>query len=773
MAKSKPEIDDTMTPRWEKSPPKPVLGDVAAIFRWSINLLIVALLGISILNCYLLWQDPKNYGTLAILAVSIFVIVMLAVSRRWIRNARDEIRRQGPEVLLHIEGALRTAPKDRQAAWEHIKAIGKAIGPEILVLIAIPSLVAALVAVAANVLLAAQLSVMIAQTARMGSQNALLATQNEFIALQRLSEVQEQAAQRKYDRIVSVLTDSGSSFGMQIDVLRELPEAMVMPVYVFASDKKTGFPIEDLNDPSGYKKTTVYPNHRGLKETLITYMREDRVQWALRDRELVTEALDGGKRADEMLDKAYEKLEPVSNAIRDALFLLGPGTNRPEAESVVAPCVWTWKNDGAAAGRGEVMPELATWPEEGLRDYLDFRHLKDDLTNAVLPGVYLGGAHFAVRTNFARAQMQRACMNEAQLPEAIFDDAQLQGAQLSRTQIRGVNFSGTQLQGADLSRAHMQGTAFRNTRLFAANFSGAHLQLADFSGEQLQGAYFGDAELQGAKFMHTQLQGSIFAGAQLQGGKLESARLHGASLIGAQLQGADLSGAQLHGASLADSNLAMTESLFIREEEFDLVWWRIPFSCKYGSKEVLDFLGEQIPEYADTNLSANANNTRLLSSNKEISLKIPPAMLFNCGIGSVYLYELKDPNSHLLDPIRKQWKLNSDDLKRLKWETEAEALTCLRPILGDDIAVEVIKQQATSPTRFVDENGNKAADLSGVYLFKEDLERFRSDQNSSIPPIIDLLKNANLDQASINQRMEWDFPLEELNESRVDLTPEN
>jgi hypothetical protein len=114
---------------------------------------------------------------------------------------------------------------------------------------------------------------------------------------------------------------------------------------------------------------------------------------------------------------------------------------------------------------------------------------------------------------------------------------------------------GRDLRGAILDLATLPKVDFEGAELQRARLYRAHLPDASFDLAQLQGASFDLAQLQGASFDLAQLQGATLALAQLQGATLDLAQLQGASLAGARLQGASLAGARLQGASLVEAHL--------------------------------------------------------------------------------------------------------------------------------------------------------------------------------------------------------------------------
>ena len=131
------------------------------------------------------------------------------------------------------------------------------------------------------------------------------------------------------------------------------------------------------------------------------------------------------------------------------------------------------------------------------------------------------------RTNLRKANLEGACLEEA-------------------------NFSGANLKEACLREACLEEANFREANLTEACLSGACLREADFSGANLRGAnllgvYLSGANLRGANLLQTNLIGADLTGSDLSGANLTEADLVEADLSGANLRGANLRGTELNG----------------------------------------------------------------------------------------------------------------------------------------------------------------------------------------------------------------------------------
>jgi uncharacterized protein YjbI with pentapeptide repeats len=164
----------------------------------------------------------------------------------------------------------------------------------------------------------------------------------------------------------------------------------------------------------------------------------------------------------------------------------------------------------------------------------------DDLTEGVFSRAKL------TSTDFRRAKLPRAKLNEGEISFTRFEDANLSGADLSKAVGWRVNFNRANLEGANFTGADLSRAVFTEAKASAGNFSKSEMSRADFSRADLTGAdlskaeaartVFTDANLSGVRFNYSDL-----ARATLDGLDLAGVDFTGAYLFLTQLKGADLS----------------------------------------------------------------------------------------------------------------------------------------------------------------------------------------------------------------------------------------
>ncbi len=145
--------------------------------------------------------------------------------------------------------------------------------------------------------------------------------------------------------------------------------------------------------------------------------------------------------------------------------------------------------------------------------------------------------------NFKRVRLNRANLNNAELPLIVLTEASLRGADLSEALLAGAEMIQTDLCKATLSQANLIGANLAWTNLRRANLAKTML-----SGALLTGANFAQATLTQASLSGANLVGANFKGADLQNANLKGADLKTANLLNANLTGTDLEGADLTGA---------------------------------------------------------------------------------------------------------------------------------------------------------------------------------------------------------------------------------
>lgn len=385
-----------------------------------------------------------------------------------------------------------------------------------------------------NLTLVATLVVSRAQADRLAEQNSLLKTNNELTVLDRVSQMEQDTAQRKYDEINRILSES-ESIAEQRYAVRMIPDVMVLPVHRAVDDNG-----KNKVDDYTLSREVIYPNLQPLKDRLIAFLREDRIGQMLRRERLLPIGRSRAQVDPANLDGVMRLLEPLSDEILDTLHRLGEANGEVDANQ----CVWRWNP------RMATKPNIAApihWSNDVRKGVLDLRHLDNrELEGCQLP--------YALFVSGIRADNQERELLPARLPkQAKFRTSRLYGATFSGVQLRHADFERADLQGANFEGAALQGASFTGAVLPGAVFRGAELQGARFGGAMLQGADFDGVVFPGAHFSHAELQGAHFSGADLQGARFIRAVLPNADLSQAKLQGANLNSAVLLGANLYEA----------------------------------------------------------------------------------------------------------------------------------------------------------------------------------------------------------------------------
>lgn len=196
-----------------------------------------------------------------------------------------------------------------------------------------------------------------------------------------------------------------------------------------------------------------------------------------------------------------------------------------------------------------------------------------DLTNANFRYALIGsdGSGISMVTDFERAVLDRASIEEADLRNTHFDHASLIGADLEQAILGDTRFWCADLSGAAMSRvtgggdpivfqhARMDGAQLARAQLIKPNFRYASLVGADLEMASIEDGHFGFADLSMARLGNGQFRNTSFFEA-----KLEDAELSYADLEGADFSGADLTGADLTGAYGIDVTMLATQAFLCR-----------------------------------------------------------------------------------------------------------------------------------------------------------------------------------------------------------------
>ena len=126
---------------------------------------------------------------------------------------------------------------------------------------------------------------------------------------------------------------------------------------------------------------------------------------------------------------------------------------------------------------------------EAVKKLQDKNHFRD----GTLRGINLAGANLQ-KVLLARADMEGAVLQGANLRESYFGATNLRGANLEKADLGGANMREVILIGANLSCANMCNTHLASARLQEATLSGVNLCEANLWGANLQGATLDGAE---------------------------------------------------------------------------------------------------------------------------------------------------------------------------------------------------------------------------------------------------------------------------------------
>lgn len=160
------------------------------------------------------------------------------------------------------------------------------------------------------------------------------------------------------------------------------------------------------------------------------------------------------------------------------------------------------------------------------------------------------GSGTSMVTDFERAVLDRASVEQADLRNTHFDHASLVGADLEQVLLGDTRFWCADLTGAAMNRATGEGAnvVFQHARLDGAQLGRAELINPNFRYASLVGADLGLAIIKGGQFGFADLSAARLGNGQFQNSSFFEAKLVDADLSYADFEGADFSGADLTGA---------------------------------------------------------------------------------------------------------------------------------------------------------------------------------------------------------------------------------
>ena len=733
-------MSDHVDQTQQAAPPTPPhLSAQRRFSRWTSTLLIITALLVGLIVGTQLGVERfvREYATTGVaflvgIAIACVLIVVMGfiLYRVWSGDVAPGLKavydalRENPERAASADYWFREAPANLLPA---LQALGAKLG--------FASALTALTAIVANLILLATLVVSQLQADRLREQNTLLSTSNDVALLQARTSFELDVAQRKYDEINRILSES-KSIDEQIYAVDQIPEAMVMPVRRVAVDEM-GRPRQQ--DDGTLILETIHPNLASLRSRLISFIREDRVGQRLRDSGMNENHEDAPTDLSAAMD-ALRPLGPLSTSILRCLHRLGRGG----AEPGTRPCVWSeavaqsisMSDVSAIANLRPLLiappPDRSSMPHRFV--VLDLRHIVDELRQSQLPYALFDQPHLTLRlapeadvsnaklmgAKFLDAHLDRVTLLDAQLWEANLNGAKLRRANLVRAQLQNAYLFNAKLELADMDHARLRGAWLENAELQGAKLRYAHLQGAKLRGAELQRADFSNASLQGATLDDAQFQQARFDSALLQGASLDDAELQSASLFGTRLQGARLIGAQLQGALLHFASLASAD---LRKSNFESgqIHFRTSSLCisTLETIEIFSRATEADPEA------------------KPYSL--PATSLVFCQLGAAR-FRLKQDDA-TRQRVRSRWCLSRDAHDRIRWSSLEEAVSALRIDFDDDAgslveeiadATDLIASRFGLPGERDQYGVSQSARLSGVFVFS-DAHAFQ-ETDADVPP---------------------------------------
>lgn len=187
---------------------------------------------------------------------------------------------------------------------------------------------------------------------------------------------------------------------------------------------------------------------------------------------------------------------------------------------------------------------------------------------------------FSAKTNFAKAQLDKAHFDRATLIDCNLDEAHGDGMSLSGSTLNGASFCRVQLLNSNFNDVVAHAVSFINARILSSQFDRGDFTDANFDGAKLTGgsaksAVFNGTTFRGAicelvDFSEANVRGATFDHADLRRSKLERATLLHSSLVSADMSGAraqniilrNIKAIQLQGKELGLVRSSISDSIF-------------------------------------------------------------------------------------------------------------------------------------------------------------------------------------------------------------------
>jgi uncharacterized protein YjbI with pentapeptide repeats len=168
-----------------------------------------------------------------------------------------------------------------------------------------------------------------------------------------------------------------------------------------------------------------------------------------------------------------------------------------------------------------------------------------DLSSADLGGADLTGV------NFTKSELAYACLDKADLSEAV-----LKNVVATRASLKETRLIRTVLSDSDFSEADISNALLYEARLSFANLQRANLSKANLDWSDLRSANLSQTNLEEASLYAANLNGAILMNACLRG-----SYLHEATLVNTVLNNSDFSGANILATVFDNNDLQLVKGL--------------------------------------------------------------------------------------------------------------------------------------------------------------------------------------------------------------------
>ena len=194
-------------------------------------------------------------------------------------------------------------------------------------------------------------------------QTSIFDLQKDVMLANQQFEIEKAQAEAVYEQIHNIMWNTSSSIGAQVFAVQQIPEAMMMSVTRVESDTKS----------KKLKKVKIYPNLIKLKKLLQSYVKDQRVDRLLKDKNILI----NGKNYEDLDKKeillALEPLDRLSSEIIKTLYRLGPSDSNKES-------LWNVRTE-LMGNVDFTLPKIRILPDIVKDIKIDLRHIESDFFN--------------------------------------------------------------------------------------------------------------------------------------------------------------------------------------------------------------------------------------------------------------------------------------------------------------------------------------------------------------------------------------------------------